>query len=176
LQNLREIRVVDATNSEHRKAHLAYNSGQLLQPLRGAISDLGGGRKDRAKNDEISAIFGSTAGFLNTMGGDPQELPSAQHAASHRRRKRMARQVHASSIESQSHIETIINQQWHSIRGDGCLDTGPQGIEVTGAEVFLAQLDSPSATPGRGDDNLLKGTPSRLLAIRDNIEVEIDTG
>ncbi len=77
LQNLREIRVVDATNSEHRKAHLAYNSGQLLQPLGGAIGDLGGCRKDRAKNDEISAIFGSTAGFLNAMGGDPQELPSA---------------------------------------------------------------------------------------------------
>jgi hypothetical protein len=88
----------------------------------------------------------------------------------------MARQVHASSIESQSHIETIINQQWHSIGRDGCLYTGPQGIEVTGAEVFLAQLDSPGATPCRGSDNLLKGAPSRLLAIRDNIEVEIDTG
>jgi hypothetical protein len=49
----------------------------------------------------------------------------------------MARQVHASSIESQSHIETVIDQQWHSIRGDSSLYTGPQSIEVTGAEVFL---------------------------------------
>jgi hypothetical protein len=49
----------------------------------------------------------------------------------------MTRQVHASSIESQSHIETVINQQGHAIGGDGCLDTGPQGIEVTGAKIFL---------------------------------------
>jgi len=105
--------------------------------LRRAIGSLRGCRKDRAKDDEISAIFGSTASFLNTMSRNPQELPSAQHAARYRRRKRMACQVHTSSIESQSHIEPVINQQWYAIGGDGCLYTGPQGIEVTGAEVFL---------------------------------------
>jgi len=88
----------------------------------------------------------------------------------------VASQVHTRGIESQSHIETVINQQRHPVRDKGSLETCPQGIEVTGAEIFLAQLDSPGAPLGCGCHDLLQITPSRLVAVRDDIEAKIDTG
>ena len=82
--------------------------------------------------------------------------------------------MHAGGIERQRHVETIVNQQGHAIRGESCMETCPQGVEVAGAEVFLAQLDSASASTSGGSDDFLKGTPRRLLAVRDNIETKID--
>jgi hypothetical protein len=84
-------------------------------------------------------------------------------------------QVHTRGIESQSHVKTVINQQGHAVRGQGGLETYPQGIEVTGAEVFFTQLDSPGAPPGCGGHNLRKVTPGSLVAVSDDIEVKIDT-
>jgi hypothetical protein len=46
--------------------------------------------------------------------------------------------MHTGGIERQRHVETIVNQQGHAIRGESCLEPCPQGVEVTGAEVFLA--------------------------------------
>jgi hypothetical protein len=79
-------------------------------------------------------------------------------------------------IESQSHIETVINQQRHAVWGQGSLETRSQGVEVTGAEVFLTQLNSPSAPLGCGCDDLLEVTPSSLMTVRDDIEAKIAMG
>jgi hypothetical protein len=79
-------------------------------------------------------------------------------------------------IESQSHIETVINQQRHAVWSQGSLETCPQGVEVAGTEVFLTQLNSPSTPLGCGCDNLLESTPSSLMTVRDDIEAKIDMG
>jgi hypothetical protein len=84
--------------------------------------------------------------------------------------------VHTRGIESQSHVKAVINQQGYPVRSEGGLETCPQGVEVTGAEIFLTQLDSPGAPLGCGCHNLLQSTPSSLVAVRDDIEAKIDTG
>jgi len=88
----------------------------------------------------------------------------------------VAGQVHTRGIESQRHIETVINQQRHPVRGQSGLETYPQGVEVTGTEVFLTQLNSPGAPLGCGCHDLLQITPSSLVAVRDDIEAKIDPG
>jgi hypothetical protein len=88
----------------------------------------------------------------------------------------VASQVHTGGIERQRHVETIVNQQGHAVRGESGLETCPQGIQVTGAKVFLAQLDSSRTSTRGGSNDFLEGTPSRLLAVCDNIETKIDPG
>jgi len=88
----------------------------------------------------------------------------------------VAGQVHTRGIKSQSHIETVINQQGHSVWGQSGLQTCPQGVEVTGAEVFLTQLDSPGAPLGCGCHDLLQITPDSLVTVRNDVEAKIDTG
>jgi hypothetical protein len=84
--------------------------------------------------------------------------------------------VHTGGVERQRHVETIVNQQGHAIRGESCLETCPQGVEVAGAKVFLAQLDSARTSMSGGGDNFLQGPPRCLLAVRDHIETKIDAG